>query len=342
MEKTLIIYRMGSLGDTVVALPCLHKVVECFPDYRRVALTNFPISSEAAPLQDILGATGLIHDAISYPYGMRDPKQLFALLKNIRAVNAKTLIYIGGGRSSGVTATYRDVVFLHLAGIRTIIGAPITRNLDYGNVDTATGFVEQESSRLARCLSKLGKIDVKSPASWDLHLTSAETAAADAMLSPITSDQFIVVNTGGKWAQKDWGDKNWASLLVEIANIVNCPLVFVGASEDNIRAEALAGIWPTTVINTCGLLTPRESAALIRQASLFIGHDSGPMHLAASQSVPCVALFGGYCPPGKWYPQGPGYINHYVHRNNTDITLINPKDVKESIFLAWRNRSRGY
>ena len=44
-------------------------------------------------------------------------------------------------------------------------------------------------------------------------------------------------------------------------------------------------------VNLCGRLTPRETAAVLEHAEVFLGPDSGPMHLAASVGVPCVIAF---------------------------------------------------
>jgi ADP-heptose:LPS heptosyltransferase len=57
-------------------------------------------------------------------------------------------------------------------------------------------------------------------------------------------------------------------------------------------------------VNLCGKLTPRESAAAFRRARLFIGHDSGPMHLAAAVQTPCVAIFAARNKPRVWFPYG--------------------------------------
>jgi len=70
------------------------------------------------------------------------------------------------------------------------------------------------------------------------------------------------------------------------------------------RSERLAKRWRGPVLNVCGRLSPRESAALIGKAIAFVGHDSGPMHLAASVGTPCVAIFSAQDKPGVWFPFG--------------------------------------
>jgi heptosyltransferase-3 len=56
-------------------------------------------------------------------------------------------------------------------------------------------------------------------------------------------------------------------------------------------------------------LSPRESAAVIQQADIFLGVDSGPMHLAASVGTLCVSIFSARNLPGIWFPFGSAHEN---------------------------------
>ena len=96
--QRIVIYRLGSLGDTVVALPCFHKVAQTWPDAERIVLTNFPVSSKAAPLETILREGGLIHDAIAYPVGTRSVRKLWSLRRHLRSLEADVLVYLTPAR----------------------------------------------------------------------------------------------------------------------------------------------------------------------------------------------------------------------------------------------------
>jgi hypothetical protein len=63
-------------------------------------------------------------------------------------------------------------------------------------------------------------------------------------------------------------------------------------------------------VNLCGLKV-RENAALIEAAALFIGHDSGPMHMAAAVGTPLVAVFSRLWVRGIWYPMSPRAVVLY-------------------------------
>ncbi len=60
-------------------------------------------------------------------------------------------------------------------------------------------------------------------------------------------------------------------------------------------------------MNVCGELTPRESAAVFARARVYLGHDSGPMHLAAAVGTTCVAVFSARGKPRRWFPYGRGH-----------------------------------
>ena len=300
--RRVVIYRLGSLGDTVVALPCLHAIARAFPDAERVMLTNVPVSTKAAPLEAILGGSGLVQRYMAYPVGIRSFHALRALRRSLRALDADTLVYLTPPR--GLRAAWRDLLFFRLCGFKHVIGAPVRADLQNNRVEP-DGSVEQECRRLARCIEALELVDLTDPGAWDLHLTDAERQAATSALGAAAQLPRIAINMGGKVAQNDWGEANWRSLVQRLREV--CPdhaLVFVGAAEDAVRAASVGALWGGTVANLCGRVSPRVSAAAMAGSRAFAGHDSGPLHLAASVGVRCVGLYGNNNLPRKWHPYG--------------------------------------
>jgi heptosyltransferase-3 len=332
----VIIYRLGSLGDTVAALPCFHLIQQAYPDAERLVLTNVPVSRKAAPLEIILRDGGFIHGALAYPLHLRDPIALARLATELRRQEADTLVYLAASR--GLTAAWRDVAYFKLCGFRRIIGAPLTSDLQQ-NRPNAHGELERESHRLARTLAELGPINLDDRAYWDLRLTGAEECAAAAALGQLADERFIAVNTGGKVVEKDWGEANWTSLLGALADrLAGYGLVFVGAEEDRERAKRLSLAWSAgPVVDLCGDLKPRESAAAIARAALFIGHDSGPMHLADAVGTACIGLLGSYNRPKMWHPSG--RPTNIIHRM-TGLGAITPAEVTAAALRALRESGR--
>lgn len=303
--RTVLVFRIGSLGDTIVALPCFHHIARAFVDFRRVLITDVAGSPKAASVDKILAGSRLIDNVIDFPPPPRRIRELLTLRMRIHETRARVLVYVA---DRDAVATLRDVLFFRLCGVRHVIGAPLARDLRQARIDPETGYQEHEAERLARCLSSLGRLDLEDRAVWDLRLRVDERRAAEVALAPLVGRGFIAVSIGGKATCKDWGDANWQELLSRLAaEWPDLGLVFFGVSEEFDRSAGLATAWTENALNLCGCLTPRESAAAIKHAMLYIGHDNGPMHLAAAAGVPCVAMFGDFNVPRRWHPMGRGH-----------------------------------
>jgi len=329
MKKPIVIYRLGSLGDTIVALPCFHAITRAHPGAQRIVLTNFPVSAKAAPLEGILGGSGLMDRAMAYPVGTRSLKALWALRGELRALGADTLYYLTPAR--GLAAAWRDWLFFKLCGFKRIVGAPLTAELQTNRVVNAQGDLEQECLRLARCLHALGPIPVDDRNHWSLGLSTAERERAATCTAALQGQRFMAINMGGKVAINDWGMDHWLPLLRQLSEAhPTLGLLVVGGPEDHPRGEEVAQVWQGTLVNACGALKPRESAAAVEGAALFIGHDSGPMHLAAAMGVRCVGLFGNNNPPAKWHPYGPANTALHDMRGVRHITVTQVAQVAQA------------
>jgi heptosyltransferase-3 len=316
--ERVLIYRLGSLGDTLIALPAFHLVARAFPNAERRLLTNYPVNAKAPAAAAILENTNLIHGYFRYGAGTRSPGELGRLWWKLRRWRPQVLIYMGPSR--GVDSARRDARFFRLCGIKKLIGVPLTEDMQQNRLDELTQVLEPEASRLTRNLGELGAIALDDPVCWDLHLIEAEKARASEALAGATGYPLIAVSVGTKVQSKDWGRENWRSLLKRLALLYpSHAVVLCGVQEESQASEFAADGWregsASPIINLCGLLTPRESAAVFAEARIFVGHDSGPMHLAASVQTTCVAVFAARNKPRVWFPYGK---QHRVVYHRTD------------------------
>jgi ADP-heptose:LPS heptosyltransferase len=200
---------------------------------------------------------------------------------------------------------------------------------------SGTGLLEQETNRLLRCLSPLGEIDLGDRTVWDLRLTEIEVARAMKALERLQGRPFIAVNIGGKVAVKNWGDDNWKSLLRSVADkYEGYGLALFGSDDEWDRCEEVGSVWSGPALNLCGALTPRQAAAALRGAVLFIGQDSGPMHLAAAANVPCVCVFGNYNAPRRWHPYG---RHHRIIHNMKGVGGVSQEEVLAAVHSVFDN-----
>ena len=311
--KKVLVYRIGSLGDTVVALPCLHLIARVYPNAERRLLTNFPVHVKAPAAAAILNGSDLVHSYMRYNIGTRNPLELLRLALEIRRFQPDVLIYLMPVRSQ--QAVHRDQNFFRFAaGVKRIIGIPADNGLQQ-RPDPKTGLFEAEASRLARTVAALGDASTGDLTNWNLRLTGAEKDSAVRALGQLSGRPLIVCGPGTKMQAKDWGRDNWRTLLSQLhVRYPGYALAMIGAREDDEVSEYASRDWQGGKINLCGRLSPRETAAVLEHASVFLGPDSGPMHLAACVGVPCVIAFSARGCPGVWYPAGAGHqiIYHQV------------------------------
>lgn len=345
LTRRILIYRLGSLGDTLVALPALRLVARAFPDVERWMLTNFSASVKAAPMAAVLEGTGLVHGYIEYPLGLRNPRALLALRRRLRAMNADTLVYLAEPR--GRLRAWRDAIFFRACGFRHLIGVPYRADKQRLR-QVSHGLYESEGARLARCIAALGDARVDTIDSYLLVLTPLEVEQADAALAALCGRGLINVSIGTKADVRDWEDERWLPLLERLAaRYPRYGLVLDGAPSERARCERLAVSWAGRYVNLCGELSLRASAAVLARCRVFIGHNSGPMHLAAAVGTPCVAIFSANYLPGEWFPQGATHhvlyrrmacegcrMNVCIEKQKACIRLITVSEVEQAIIVV--------
>jgi heptosyltransferase III len=312
--ERVLIYRLGSLGDTVVALPCFHQIARAYPGAERRLLTNVPVHSKAPAAYAILEGSGLVHGYVRYAISTRNLWELVDLQRQIRAFRPQVLVYLTPRRAAG--DVLRDAAFFRLCGITKFIGLPLARDARTNRLDPATGNYEPEAERLARLIGCLGSIDLNDRANWELGLTVDEHKRAAEALEPVQGRPLLGCSVGTKVQAKDWGGENWRSVLDTLAaELPQYGIALVGAPEESAVSEFASAAWQGRAVNLCGALTPRESAAVLARAKFFLGHDSGPMHLAAASGTPCVAVFAARNRPRTWFPWGD---QHEIVYHRTD------------------------
>ena len=313
--RRVLIYRLGSLGDTVIALPALHLVRRAFPDAERRMLTSFPPQSKAPASSAVLEGTGLVHGYMRYSYGTRSLYDLFNLWWQLVKWRPEVLVYMNGERT--LAAVRRDVQFFRLCGIRRIVGAPKTREMEHGvkrapqteSVESGLTLFEPECARLTRNLESLGLIQLDDPSNWDLALTQKERMRAAEALASLNGRPFLAMSLGTKNQSNDWTVANWSALARRMAKLYPTHAIAIcGASAEREASDIVATAWremgTSQALNLCGLLSPRESAVVFEGADAFLGHDSGPVHLASAVQTPCIAIYGSRNMPGLWFPYG--------------------------------------
>jgi ADP-heptose:LPS heptosyltransferase len=133
----------------------------------------------------------------------------------------------------------------------------------------------------------------------------ADRERAARLLPP--GPPLIALGPTANWAGKVWPPDRFVALYRRLAEgplpgARVAVLAGPGAQERSLAAPVLAAL--PDAIDLCGALSMPEAAACLARSALFVGNDSGLMHLAAAAGVPTLGLFGPtsaeeYAPAGR-------------------------------------------
>lgn len=135
------------------------------------------------------------------------------------------------------------------------------------------------------------------PVAW---FDAADAALADRLLP--RGETFIALGPTANWAGKIWPPDRFVALFREFPNARAVVLAGPGPAERAMAAPVLAAL--PEAIDLAGALTLPQAAAVLARCALFVGNDSGLMHLAASAGCRTLGLFGP-TPHLEYGPSGP-------------------------------------
>ncbi len=302
MVQRILIFRRGSIGDAVVSLPALLGIRNHSPEAELAILTNAPVMGRAAHIESILGRTELISEYFSLPPGGGGFSSMLQVKSAIKLWSPDKLIYLS--EPSSLVSLVKELLFFKICGINNIVAMPFAQSIREYQVKSEKLW-ESESERQLRA------VGLPWPDKVEINFNADEQNQADKIIADnFTNTPYIAFSIGGKLPDKDWGDLNWGRVLESLTSIrPSLGLMLIGAEDEGERTSGLAQNWGGPVLNLCGKTNPRLSALAMKQAVFFLGHDSGPMHLATLMKTPCVALFSARAKPGVWFPQGD---NHHI------------------------------
>ena len=262
MLKKILVFSFSFIGDAVLSTAVIQPLRRHFPD----AHITFLVGPRAF---DLLAT---------------DP--------NIDA----TAVYDNRGEHIGWKGRLRLIKTLRLGKFDLVVNlrdSLMARCIGAEHWGMAHGDSNRHAvTRYLEVLQRQG-IDTRD-ASPHLQLTEAEYADAHHFLVEAgrTSEQLLIgIHPGGNWEYKLWDAQNYANVASILAEKLDAAiLLFAGPNERELQSKVaeMMDVRPT-LVKTDDL---RHLAALISACDVYIGNDTGPMHIAAAVRTPVVALFG--------------------------------------------------
>ena len=311
----ILIFHIGSVGDTLVNVPALRVVRENFPNAHITMLSALQNRSGYVQASEVLAGSGLVDSHLSYKveraWGGRviQPVRMIGLLLTLRRRRYDALVYLirsDGPRRSVV----RDLTFFRLAGIKQFIAHEDYSVLPQRHMGKPLPMVPHQTDQI---LSRLRESGLNAPSAgkgkMDLRIGGFEHAAVDHWIRCLPPDggrRWIGVAPGSKMPAKMWPLERYAFVVRRlIADHDIWPVVFGGEEDENV-GDALVKDWGRGYV-AAGKLSMREAIAALQRCLLYIGNDTGTMHMAVAAKIPCVAIFSSRDYPGNWYPYGEGH-----------------------------------
>ncbi|MFM7022955.1 MAG: glycosyltransferase family 9 protein [Flavobacteriales bacterium] len=139
---------------------------------------------------------------------------------------------------------------------------------------------------------------------------------------------FAILHAGARRPLKQWAPERFQK-IAEYLNKKGFQIVFGGGPEDAEVNNNIIKQLKFPAINLAGKCSLTQFAAICGEAKLFIGNDSGPMHLASAMNIPVIGLFGpSITETFRPYHDKGSFIHYKLPCNPCDqIHCIQPNDI---------------
>ena len=286
--KKILVFQIGGIGDVLRIFPAIRALSNEFPRATISTLTEFDNE-----LFDLFPYPNIIFKKYRYdPKGKH--KSIFKKLTFLRTI-----------KHDGFDLIYnpnRGVGIIEASIMAFIIGAPHRLGFEKngaGFLNTMRIKFKYDRYILEQNLDLLRKIDVQIE-DQDIHIQIPERDKIflDTFLQKyaITKEKFfITVHPGAKHdgQYRMWPLEKYSKLIQEIVSHYKATVILIGSkTETAIASEISSKVQSHHLINTVGQTTIPQMTALISNSKLFIGNDSGPLHISIALKIPSIGIFG--------------------------------------------------
>lgn len=291
----ILIVRLSAIGDVIHGMPVLCALREKYAEAHLAWL----VEDRAAAL---LREHESLDELITVPRGwLKRPRCVWRLRRRLRALNPDVTVDLQGLTKSAVAA--------RLSGARRRIGFGDEKGRELSTW-LNTELVDCPARHVIDCnLQLLQPLGIVSPeVRFEVPHRNGDAQTAEEIIRRAGfQDGFGVINPGAGWPSKLWPPQRFAAVARHLGRTLALPsmVVWAGEQERAWADEIIAGADGHARAAPSTTLT--ELAALVRRAQVFVGSDTGPLHLAAAVGTPCVGLYGPM-PAERNGPYGPRHV----------------------------------
>jgi len=330
--QRIALWQFGGLGDMLLATPVIRALAEAWPDAEVYIYCSHPQFGDflrrfpnvkgiyAFPVYDFDART-LLHADVR--------RRLRAIRDDMRAVAPDMLINLHVPAMLDWWAVEWWLVRQIKADIALGFNPRFIRrgSVFQVSLNAAARDGTHYTSLYRQLLKNAG---IESDPRTVFPLSDADREKAKQMLAEhgISDQRYVCMHVGGKRLKlegKMWPVERFAELARRLISAQLIP-VLIGVQSEQDMGAALCAAVPDCV-NLIGCTQMTEMAALIALADGFVGHDSGPFHIAVSVATSCVVICGR--PDAE-----PEYLK-YNHDSVTVLTASSPESISiDTVFAA--------
>ncbi|MCP5426859.1 MAG: glycosyltransferase family 9 protein [Chromatiaceae bacterium] len=292
-KRSILLIRLSAIGDIVMATPVIKALRQQYPGARICWL----VQSECAAL---LEHNPSLNETISWPRKRWKElwqggqwrllwREIAQFRRMLRDRNFDLAIDMQGLLKSGVMA------WLSGAGERIGLGSREGSGLLMSRVVSRGGDPARIGSEYLHLMRQLGF----NPGRFEMQVALADADlqfVRDFTVANGLHAGYAVVCPFTTRDQKHWLNHRWVELIPRLQREIGVPVVILGGPGDRSVSEQIAGLAGAAAIDLTGRTGLTQAAAIISEARLLVGVDTGLTHMGIAFSRPTVALFGSTCP----------------------------------------------
>lgn len=315
--KRVLIIKQSSLGDVIHTLPVVHALKRCFPTCGIGWVADQAIASLLAQDSSVNAVYPIRITSTSNPDASwfaycqalsETVSTLRRLRKAFKAHPYDVVLDLHASFRSGCLA------LMNPGGIRIGFGDAREFNTFFQHhlVEVTVKAIHAVEKNQQFC-TFFGCETI--PSDYRISSTSKDEQQVEFFLAEAgvhPGEVFAYLNPTARWQSKFWLPSKWGKLCDMLMQKGVQP-IFGGSGADisYIHEITTQMKGPAQAIVAAGRLSLTESIALLKRASVYIGLDTGPMHIAAMVGTPVVALFG----PTNPVHVGPYHVKNAIIRN---------------------------
>lgn len=329
--KKILLIRLRRMGDIIMTTPAITALKQGCPQ----SSISYVVEK---PFRELVEGNPNLDKVIVIPKS-QGKKDFLNLLRQIRKENYDVVIdFHGGPRASYMTlfSKARLKIGYRIKYKNFIYDIKIPRSPEKGYIHSVENHIDLVNS-LGINLSSLSSLQLP-----DAQKSEVEKIKNLLLDNDLEESKVIVLHIGAGNEYRDWGVDNIVKLTKLLLQKPDVKIVLIGSSEDQEAEKIILERSAVPLYSLVGKINLRELRELISQASLFVGPDSGPMHIAASTLTPIIAYFGPTLPAhfAPWqakaliiekdYECRPCKQRSCIHKDFRCLQTITPEEVYEA------------